>query len=193
MPTYKRLVAVLVVLLSLYVSSLAHADCKVNIEAGVGHPTICHCYDDGDGFGVERKHMVNAIDAGCKSMAHIVFGPDGSGNYQHALNTWHYPTTANYHGEKEEGLIAVQFWWNDGAGGGAPNCLGSVIIPYDVCMIGMHMLIDGCATETASHKWGGKGNDTCIEWTVDSNPIYHDPDWDLTSRRVRWDGISFPL
>ncbi|KAK6423749.1 hypothetical protein LTR95_016490 [Oleoguttula sp. CCFEE 5521] len=82
-------------------------------------------------------------------MAHIVFGPDGSGNYQHALNTWHYPTTANYHGEKEEGLIAVQFWWNDGAGGGAPNCLGSVIIPYDACMIGMHMLIDGCGEAKA--------------------------------------------
>nr|OQO23613.1 hypothetical protein B0A51_08070 [Rachicladosporium sp. CCFEE 5018] len=115
----------------------AAAEGNVGMGQAEGYPYAS--YQDGDGFGIERKHMINAIDAGCKSMAPIVFGPNGTGNYQYALNTWHYVSTANYHGEKEEGLIAVQLWWNDGAGGGAPNCLGSVYIPYDVCMIGMHM------------------------------------------------------
>nr|OQO25546.1 hypothetical protein B0A51_06865 [Rachicladosporium sp. CCFEE 5018] len=174
----------------------AAAEGTVGMGQAEGYPyasgldlDVCKCYEDGDGFGVERKHMIDAIDAACKGMVHLAFGPEGTGNWRYGINTWPYWTDASYDGELEEGIISVILMWKGGVGDKAPYCQGSTVIPYDVCMSGMRSIIDGCTTESEDHKLGGIGEDACIEWTVDANTRLHLTDWDLTSRKQKWAGL----
>ncbi|KAK6422304.1 hypothetical protein LTR95_016701 [Oleoguttula sp. CCFEE 5521] len=90
-------------------------------------------------------------------MSHIIFGPDGSGHFRNATRTWAYYSTANWEGEREEGLVSVIFEWKGWETGRAKHCQGSWVIPYDICMAGMRMLVDGCNTESADHKLGDRG------------------------------------
>jgi hypothetical protein len=95
---------------------------------------MCNCYDAY--FGVDRTHMIDALNGFCNNVAGLTFGP---ASYPGATYAWYYPVNSL---TDEEGVIAAKFTWTGGNGENPNDCSQPVTMIWDACVRGMHAPID---------------------------------------------------
>nr|OQO25545.1 hypothetical protein B0A51_06864 [Rachicladosporium sp. CCFEE 5018] len=140
-------------------------------------PEMCVCY--GKYYGVDRKHLVDAVNNACTYFSTINFGIQGSGgNVKHwAQYTHRYDVgpLIVMKPEGEEGEISVRLERMGGKDGNPNSCPGPLRVPEDLCEVIFRTPFDVCNTGGENGKQGGHGNDMCFRWTVDPNPAHNEP------------------
>nr|OQO23612.1 hypothetical protein B0A51_08069 [Rachicladosporium sp. CCFEE 5018] len=139
-------------------------------------PRQCVCYNKY--YGVDRKHLVDAIAGACSFFSTLTLGPAES-KYTHFAQYPHTYATGIFVVTKpqgEEGKVSVQLEWMGGKDGNPNTCVPGMIIPEEFCALNFQWPFDLCNTGGENGKQGGYRNDFCLRWTVDPNPAHNEPD-----------------